>query len=127
MRHGELGGFNQTLHRRLRQGEFHFALPVVQVREVRCRQRGERETAAARAHQHTVAFQLHGDFSAFRQPAADIKEFTCRNRGRARVVRLRQRNARDHFHFQICTGQRQRTVRDLKQQVSENRQRWAAA
>ena len=127
MRHGELRGFNQTLHRRLRQGKFNFALPVIQVREIRSGQRGEGETAAARAHQHAVALQLHGDFSAFRQPTANIKEFTCRNRGRARVVRLSQRNARDHFHFQICAGQRQRTVRDLKQQVSKNRQRRAAA
>ena len=126
MRHRELGRFNQTFHRRLRQGEFDFTLPVVQIREVRGRQCRERETAATRANQNTVAFELDSNFSAFRQPTADIKEFTRRNGGGTRIMRLRKCHARDHFHFEVCAGQRQRTVSDLKQQVSKNRQRRAA-
>ena len=127
MRHGKLRGFDKTLHGRLRQREFHFALPVVQIREIRRWQRGERETATPGTHAHTVAIQLNGDFRAFRQAAADIKEFTGRHGGRARLVRLHQRDARHHFHFQIGAGQRQRAIRDLKQQVAEDRQRRTTA
>ncbi|MNY27636.1 hypothetical protein D3C86_1615500 [compost metagenome] len=126
MRHRKLGGFNQTFHRRLRQGEFDFTLPVVQVREVGSRQRRERKTAAPRTHQNTVAFQLNSYFCAFRQPTTNIKELPRRNRGCPRIMRLRKCHARDHFHFEVCSGQRQRTVSDLKQQVSKNRQCRAA-
>jgi paraquat-inducible protein B len=79
MRHGELRGFDQAFHRGLRQGEFNFALPVIQIREVDRRQGRKRETAAARAHQHAVTLKLHGDLGPFRQAAADIKELTRRN------------------------------------------------
>ena len=123
MRHRELGRFDQTLHGRLRQGKFHLALPVVKIREIGSGQGRQREAAAAGTHQHAIAFQLHRDLRAFRQAAADIKEFTRRNGGGARFVRLNQRHARHHLHFKIGTGQRQRAVRDLKQQVTENGQR----
>ncbi len=113
MRHRELGGFNQALHGCLRQGEFDFALPVIEVREVDSRERGEREAAAAGAHQHAIAFQLHGNLCPFRQATADIKELTRWNSGSARFVRLRKRHACDHFHLEIGAGQRQRAVCDL--------------
>ena len=48
---------SRALQRRLRQGELHLALPVVQVREVRRRQRGQREAAAAGPHQHALALR----------------------------------------------------------------------
>ena len=123
MRHRELGGFDQTLHGRLRQGKLHFTLPVIQIREIGGGQGRQREAAAAGTHQHAIAFQLNRDLRAFRQAAADIKEFPCRNGRCTRFVRLNQRHARHHLHFKIGTGQRQRAVRDLKQQVTENGQR----
>ena len=119
--HRKLRRLDQALHGRLRQGKFNFALPVIKVGEIRCWQRREREAAATGTHQHTLAFQLYRNLCAFRQAAADIKKFTRRNGCCSRFVRLNQRNARDHFHFQIGTGQRQRAIGNLKEQVAKNR------
>ena len=113
MRHRKLGRFNQTLHRCLRQGKFDFTLPVIEVREIRRWQGRQRKTATPGAYQHPFTFQLHGNFRAFRQTTADIKEFARRNGRRSWLVWLNQRNACHHFHLEISTGQRQRTVSNL--------------
>ncbi len=123
MRHRKLGRFDQPFQGRLRQGEFNFTLPVVKIREVTGGQGRQRKTAAARAHQHAIAFQCQSNFCAIRQSATDIEEFTRRNGGGSRLMCLSQRHACDHLHFQIGTGQQQRTFSYLQQQVSEDRQR----
>lgn len=123
MRHRKLRGFNQALHGRLRQGKFDFTLPVIKIREIGSGQGRQRKTAASGTHQHPIAFQLNGNLRAFGQAAADIKEFSRRNGRCTRLMGLNQRNARHHFHFEVRTGQRQRAIRDLKQQVTENWQR----
>ena len=127
MGHRELRRLDQTLQRRLRQRKLHFALPVVQIRKVAGRQGRERKAAAPGANQHAFAFQRDVNLRALGQSATDVEEFTRRDGGGARLVRLGQRHARHHLHFQIGAGQQQRAVVDLHQQISQDRQRRAPA
>ncbi len=120
LRHRERGALDQFLQCRFGHRHALGRLDLVHGREIVCRQRGQGEAAAPGLHGDLLAGLRHGHAAAVGQGADDLEQLACRNRGFA-VLRILDRDAGDHFHFQVGTGQRQLAALYLDQEVGQNR------
>jgi len=66
-----------------------------------------------------------GDPAAVGQGTDDLEQLAGGDGGLA-VLGIFHRDPRHHFHFQVRAGQRQLSVLDLNQEISQNRQGLAA-
>ncbi|MNV59224.1 hypothetical protein D3C71_1516350 [compost metagenome] len=102
--HRERGAFDQFLQRGFRHGDALGGFDFVNRREVIGRQRCQGEAATAGLHGDLVAGLRNRDAAAVGQGTDDFEQFACRDRGLT-VLGVFDRDAGDHLHFQVSTGQ----------------------
>ena len=88
-------------------------------------QSGQGETAAAGAHQHSLAVHLEADVRFRRQALGDVHQLAGRHRGFTGLVFAFQRQPRHQLQFQVGAGQGKLAVPHFHEHIGQNRQRLA--